>query len=273
MIIASISIIFINFFQRKKRNDEFNEEIEIVSEENSPKHYWILIIIASITGISGYLFTIYTAVGLIGPSLPSFTDCLLSPVFIALISLVVFKEKLNKKMIFGFVIASFGSYLLITGGNIGIFVIENPNFIGYILALLSPVFWSTYTISIKKIKEINNKNSEFLNLSYITYLGCLELFILVLLTNQLFVFFSNILNLILFLCALYLGLGAFVIDYYIWNLSLKKLKSSKVASFLYIQPFITLLFSILFQRPDPISLLNIIGGIIVLIAVLIINYK
>ena len=273
LIIASISITIINVIYKNKGKDEIYEEIEIINNKNSLKRYWSLIIIASITGISGYLFTIYTAVGLIGPSLPSFTDCLLSPIFIAFISLVIFKEKLNRKMIIGFVIASIGSYLLITGGNIRILIFENPNFIGYILALLSPVFWSTYTISIKKIKEINKRNSDFRNLSYITYFGCLELFILILLTNQLFIFLSNILNLILFLCALYLGLGAFIIGYYIWNFSLKKLKSSKVASFLYIQPFITLLFSFLFQRSDPISLLNVVGGIIILISVLIIDNK
>jgi len=64
-----------------------------------------------------------------------------------------------------------------------------------------------------------------------------------------------------------------VLGYYIWQNSQKLLKSSKVASFLYIEPFLTLIFSFLLQRSETILLWNIIGGVIVLIAVLIINYK
>ena len=49
--------------------------------------------------------------------------------------------------------------------------------------------------------------------------------------------------------------------------------SSNIASFLYIEPVLTLMFSILFQRREPIVLWNILGGLIVLVAVIIINYK
>ena len=61
--------------------------------------------------------------------------------------------------------------------------------------------------------------------------------------------------------------------FYVWQRSQKELKSAKGASFLYIEPFLTLLFSLLLQREDVIMLGNLIGGIIVLIAVIIINYK
>jgi len=73
--------------------------------------------------------------------------------------------------------------------------------------------------------------------------------------------------------ALYLGIGAFGIGYFIWNFSHEKLKSSKIASFLYMQPFVTLIFSIIFQRSQTFNIINLLGGIIVLIALLVINYK
>ncbi|GAF97786.1 unnamed protein product, partial [marine sediment metagenome] len=44
-------------------------------------------------------------------------------------------------------------------------------------------------------------------------------------------------------------------------------------SFLYLQPFITLILSIIFQRNDVIGLWNIIGGLIVMVALVVINYK
>jgi drug/metabolite transporter (DMT)-like permease len=86
-------------------------------------------------------------------------------------------------------------------------------------------------------------------------------------------FVLNFLNLIIFVCALYLGLACYVFGYYIWQKSQKKLKSSKVASFLYIEPFLTLIFSLLFRRNEQIFVWNIVGGIIVLSAVLLINYE
>jgi drug/metabolite transporter (DMT)-like permease len=110
-------------------------------------------------------------------------------------------------------------------------------------------------------------------LKYIAYLGTIELFLFVLLNNELLIFISNMFNVILILCSLYVGILCYILGYYIWQKSQLTLKSSKVASFLYIEPFITLLFSILLQRSETIIFWNIIGGVIVLMAVLIINYK
>ena len=86
-------------------------------------------------------------------------------------------------------------------------------------------------------------------------------------------FIVNIINPIAFLTAIYLGIGCYVLGYYIWQKSQSMLKSFKVASFLYIEPFLTLIFSMLLQRTEDIVMWNIIGGVIVLGAVLLINYK
>jgi len=142
---------------------------------------------------------------------------------------------------------------------------NSPNFLGYILSLLAPLMWSFYTIAIKKVKQFDSSRTDFQNLKNISIFGVIEFFILVIITGQLSIFLNNFLNIIVFLCALYLGLGAFY--------SLKKLRSSSVASFLYLQPFITLILSIIFQRSDVIGLWNIIGGLIVMVALVIINYK
>jgi len=72
---------------------------------------------------------------------------------------------------------------------------------------------------------------------------------------------------------IYLGIGCYIVGYFIWQKSQKELKSSKGASFLYIEPFLTLIFSLLFNRTEPILIWNLAGGFVVLLAVLIINYK
>ncbi len=273
LIIAAVSMIIIDFYLRKKNNKKATMTFDKNINNGSKKNYWLYIALASLAGVSLYLITIYSAISLLGPSLPVLVDCLINPILITLLSLVIFKEKLSKNKVIGFIIASFGAFLLITGGNIGVLQPNSPNFLGYILALLAPLMWSFYTIAIKKVKQFDSSRTDFQNLKNISIFGVIEFFILIIIAGQLNIFLNNLLNIIVFLCALYLGLGAFVIGYYIWSYSLKKLRSSSVASFLYLQPFITLILSIIFQRNDVIGLWNIIGGLIVMVALVIINYK
>ncbi len=273
LIIAAISMILIDLYLRKKNFKNPTLVSDKAINNGSERKYWLYIVLASLAGVSIYLLVIYSAISLIGPSLPVLVDCLINPILITLLSLVIFKEKLSKNKVVGFIIASFGAFLLITGGNIGVLQPNSPNFLGYILALLAPLMWSFYTIAIKKVKQFDSSRTDFQNLKNISIFGVIEFLILVIITGQLSIFLNNFLNIVVFLCALYLGLGAFVIGYYIWSYSLKKLKSSSVASFLYLQPFITLILSIIFQRNDVIGLWNIIGGLIVMIALVIINYK
>ena len=266
-------MIIIDWYFRMKNNKKSALIFAKNTKNGSERNYWLCIVLASLVGVSLYLFIIYSAISLIGPSLPVLVDCLINPILITLLSLVIFKEKLSINKVIGFIIASFGAYLLITGGNIGVLQPNSPNFLGYIFALLAPLMWSIYTIAIKKVKQFDRSRTDFQNLKNISIFGAIEFFILIIITGQMNIFLNNFLNLIVFLCALYLGLGAFVIGYYIWSYSLKKLKSSSVASFLYLQPFITLILSIIFQRNDVIGLWNIIGGLIVMGALVIINYK
>lgn len=236
------------------------------------KNDWILILIASFTGISFFFLAQYSAIELIGPSLPALFVCLLAPVIIALLALIFFKEKLNLLKIIGFIIATVGGFLLVTGGDLNTLSPESPKFIGYLFALITPLLWSIYSTSTKKITERTSSSSIIMN-KYIAYFGTIELTIFLIINGEILIFIHNFLNIVLFLCALYLGLGCYILGFYIWQNSQKLLKSSKVASFLYIEPFFTLIFSFLLQRSETILLWNIIGGIIVLIAVLIINYE
>ncbi|MFX1488429.1 MAG: DMT family transporter [Promethearchaeota archaeon] len=266
-IIASIAFIIIDLYLKLK-----NKFIPYKSKERIKfsKKNWIYIILASFTGVSFFFFAQYSAIQIIGPSLPALFVCLLAPVIITSLALIFFKEKLNLSKIIGFVIATIGGFLLITGGNVENLKPTSPNFLGYIFALITPFLWAFYTTLAKKVSK---DQSNMVMLKYIAYLGTFELLIFVLINNEFWIFVRNFLNIILFLCALYTGIICYVIGYFIWQNSQSKLKSSKVASFLYVEPFFTLLFSILFKRIETIVIWNIIGGVIVLIAVLIINYK
>ncbi|MHA1411547.1 MAG: DMT family transporter [Promethearchaeota archaeon] len=279
LIIASIFLFLIDIVLKlikKDNQDTHNSDVNLNTRinPNNEKRRYLLLFLASLTGITLYLSIIYTAVQIIGPSLPTFTDCLLSPLFITIFSLALKYEHLTSHLIIGFSIASVGAFFLITGGNLSILALKSPQFLGYVLIFLSPMCWSTYSIIIKKLQKYNaGRFSSFKDLKIICFFAMLELGILTLFTGQFFILIFNFFNLNLMISALYLGIGAFGIGYFIWNFSHKKLKSSKIASFLYMQPFVTLIFSIIFQRSQTFNIINLLGGIIVLIALLVINYK
>jgi len=267
-LIASLTFFIIDvvLFIRKKRK---NFKMQKVQEPFS-RSDWILLFVASITGVSLFFFSQYSAIAIIGPSLPALFVCLLAPLVITILALFFFNEKLNTRKFLGFVLATIGSFLLITGGNIKNLAPTAPNFLGYLFALITPLLWGIYSIITKKITK---NNSSMTIIKYIGYFGMVELLIFVIIRNEIHIFMSNLFNPILIIWALYTGILCYIIGYYIWQNSQVKLKSSKVASFLYIEPFITLFFSLLLQRQETIVLWNIMGGFIVLGAVLIINYK
>jgi len=269
-IIASLSFLILDIYYKVTKRGKIHQNQSDLNQNEITKNGWLLMILASFTGVSFFFLAQYTAIEIIGPSLPALFVCLITPVLITILALFFFKEKLNKLKIIGFAIATIGGFLLVTGGNINTLAPDSPNFLGYLFALLTPLLWAVYSTVTKKISKTS---SSIVMNKYIAYFGTLELFIFVLVNGEILIFFENFLNISLLISALYLGLGCYVLGYYIWQNSQKNLKSSKVASFLYIEPFLTLVFSFLLRRSEIIVLWNIIGGIIVLIAVLIINYK
>ena len=267
--ITTIIFVIIDIYVKLKKGRDISTE-KNESKVKLTKNDWYLLIFSSFTGVSFFFYTQYNAIEIIGPSLSSLIVCLLVPVIITILSLIFFDEKLDKFKVIGFLMATIGGYLLITGGDITNLTPESPHFIGYVLALLQPILWSLYSIATKKLIKTHTTMDV---LKYVSYLGVIELFVLVLINGEFIAFINGIGNIIVFLCVLYLSLGCYVIGYYIWQTSQHKIESSKVTSFLYVEPFLTLLFSIIFQRSEIIVIWNIIGGLIVLFAVLLINYK
>lgn len=269
-LIVSLVFIILDiyfFINRKIQTNKIEERKEKVVYS---KRECIYIFIASLCGTTIFFVIQYYSIDLIGPTLPALFVCLLSPVLITVLALIFFKEKLTTVKLLGFVIATIGGFLLVTGGDLRNLTPKSPNFIGYLYALITPLLWAIYTIATKKISK---EKSNLITLKYIAYFGTVELFVFVLLNNELLIFIQNLTNVFVIITGLYLGIGCYIIGYFIWQKSQKELKSSKGASFLYIEPFLTLIFSMLLNRPEPILIWNLVGAFIVLAAVLIINYK
>ncbi|MEJ2279302.1 MAG: DMT family transporter [Candidatus Lokiarchaeota archaeon] len=177
-VFASISFLIIDlikYIKSKNKSNPYDDKKKMDHGilSNFSTNQWILLIIASFSGISIFFFTQYTAIQMIGPSFPALVVCLLAPVLISIFAIFIFGEKLKTIKVIGYIIASVGAFLLITGGNLSVLNPDSVNFLGYLFALLTPILWSVYSTLTKKLTL---SESTLLITKYISYLGSIELF-------------------------------------------------------------------------------------------------
>jgi len=275
-IVASVAFAVISPFEKliKKNNAPMNDNQknldsinELKTNIDSRKRDFLKILICSVIGGSLFFYIQYTSIELIGPSTSALIVCLLSPIFIAILSLIYFNEKLNLLKIGGFVLASIGTIILISRGDLNNINIFSQNIIGTLFGLSMPILWAIYSTLLKDLSK-RYKTSKIMR--YIIYFGTIELFIFVILMGELYIFVENFFNLYIFINIAYISILAYAFGQFLWAYSLKKLESSKVASFLYAEPFLTLLFSFILGIEQNI-LIPLFGGILILIAVIIIS--
>jgi drug/metabolite transporter (DMT)-like permease len=89
-IIASLAFIVIDFF-RIFKNRKSNESPSKKSDGTvSLKKTILLLLFASLSGVSLFFLSQYLAIQLIGPSLPALFVCLLAPIIISILALFFF---------------------------------------------------------------------------------------------------------------------------------------------------------------------------------------
>ena len=186
-----------------------------------------------------------------------------APIFMALLAIIFFKEKINFVQGTGILIAMFGLLLLIGKGNItSIDLIRNK---GDLLVLASAFTWGVYSMVNKKI------TLTYSPLMTILYLFLMMSIIIVPLNLSSAVIESVIhLSTVGWISILFLGLFCSGIAYVIWAYSLRDLESAKVGAFLYFEPIITVAAAwVLLQ--ESITILMLVSGIIITVGVILVN--
>ena len=186
-----------------------------------------------------------------------------APIFMTLLAIIFFKEKLSFVQGTGILIAMFGLLLLIGKGDVtNIDLIQNK---GDLLVLASAFTWGVYSMVNKKI------TLSYSPLMTILYLFIMMSIIIVPLNLSSAVIESVIhLSTIGWISVLFLGLFCSGIAYVIWAYSLRDLESAKVGAFLYFEPLITVAAAwILLQ--ESITILMLISGIIITFGVILVN--
>ncbi len=188
-----------------------------------------------------------------------------TPVFMAILSIIFFKEKLSKTKIIGIIVAFSGLILLVSRSNM-----SNIRFIeqkGDLMVLASAFTWSVYSLVNKKI-----------SLKYPPMMTILFLFIMMAVFISPFTVTRQSINAVIHLSLigwvsiLFLGIFCSGIAYVLWAKSLKELEATKVGSFLYLEPFVTVL-SAWFILSETITLTIILSGLIITAGVILVNRK
>ena len=188
-----------------------------------------------------------------------------TPVFMAILSIIFFKEKLSKTKIIGIIVAFSGLLLLVSRSNM-----SNIKFIeqkGDLLVLASAFTWSVYSLVNKKI-----------SLKYPPMMTILFLFIMMAVIISPFTVTRQSINAVIHLSLigwvsiLFLGIFCSGIAYVLWAKSLKEHEATKVGSFLYLEPFVTVLSAWLILS-ETITLTIILSGLIITAGVILVNRK
>ena len=186
-----------------------------------------------------------------------------APIFMALLGLIFFKEKLTLFKITGIITATFGLLLLVGNGNpLNIDLIQNK---GDLLVLSSAFTWGIYSMVNKKI-----------SLSYSPLMTVFYLFIMMAIIIIPFNLDSSSIKSVIHLSALgwisvlFLGLLCSGVSYVIWSYSLRDLDSAKVGAYLYFEPFVTVIAAWILLNEN-VTILMIISGLIITVGVYLVN--
>lgn len=218
----------------------------------------LLFLSLGLSGVTLYFFVENTALKY---TLASNVGLLLStaPIFTALLAhFFTQDERFNKNFLIGFLVAIVGIFLVIFNGK---FVLKlNP--IGDVLALMAAVFWSVYSILLKKVsKEYNHIYVARKTFFY----GLLTIIPMTFLLGS-DLKATNGISLNLVLNVVFLGLGASAMCFVFWNNAISTLGAIKSNNYVYLVPLITMVTSVIILH-EKVNALMIGGCILILLGV------
>lgn len=211
--------------------------------------FWLMA--GGIFGGSLYFFTENTALGITQASNVSFLICT-APLLTTILSLLFYKsEKATKGLIGGSLLALAGVGLVVFNGS----VILKISPVGDLLTLLAALSWAFYSLIIRKMT--GRYPTVFITRKIFFYgvLTILPAFLLHPLQPDLDILLQPIvLSNLLFLAVL-----ASLICYVLWNVVLKQLGTVRASNYIYLNPLVTMVASMMILQ-EQITLFALIGA-------------
>lgn len=188
-----------------------------------------------------------------------------TPIFMALLGLIILKEHLVWYQVAGIILAAFGVLLVVTKGDLAAITAGTFSAPGDILVLISAPNWAVFSaLSRSGLKRYPSTLMMF----YVMSFGWIFTTILFL-TNSGIGQLSSI-PADGWIAILFLGVFCSGIAYIFWYDALKVLPVAQTGAFLYLEPIITVIIAALVLR-EAFLLATLVGGITILIGVWLVN--
>ena len=211
------------------------------------KHFFFLILSGISMGLSWmFLYEAYSRIGVSISSLLYYCG----PIIVMALSPVIFKERLTKRKLTGFLVVFFGIVLvngnLISGGN---------NLFGLFCGVMSAIMYSFMVIFNKKAAKISGLENSLLQLA----VSCLTVAVFVLFRGNFSISIpQNSILPLLFLGMVNTGIGCFL-----YFSKLEKLPVQSVSVLGYIEPLSAVILSVIVLN-ESMSVVQIVGAVLVI---------
>lgn len=188
-----------------------------------------------------------------------------SPIFMAILGVIVLKEYLAWYQVAGIILAALGVLVVVSKGDLSSISAGNFGAPGDVLILISAINWAVFsTISRSGLK----RHSSTLMMFYVMGFGWLF-------SSVLFFAGTGIGQISQipragWLAILFLGVFCSGIAYIFWYGALKDLPVAQTGAFLYVEPFITVMVAALLIR-EAITPASLVGGLAILFGVWLVN--
>ena len=189
----------------------------------------------------------------------------ITPVLMAILGFIFFKEKILGQQIAGILISFFGLLLLVGKGDLGnIDLIQNK---GDLLIVASSFTWAVYSI-VSKRATINC--SPLITTFYLLLIMAVVTAPFTLNTEDI----NKIINLSFngWMAIIFLGIFCSGVGYYLWARALSEMSASRAGAFLYLEPFVTFFFATIMLNEN-VTLITFLSGLIIIAGVILVNRK
>lgn len=178
-----------------------------------------------------------------------------NPIFIALLSALVHKERMGLKKVLGIFISFLGLCIVVTNGELSSLNADSSAIYGAFVMLIAAICWAVYTVAGKQIlREYSPVTS-----TTITFMIGTLCFLPLLRNSE----FPERISPIGWFSVFYLGIASGVVGYLLYNRALTKLEASEAGVFLYTIPVFAMMLSAIFLG-EVITPVIVIGAALVI---------
>lgn len=232
---------------------------EIISTSDFPR-----IAAAAFTGVAFNMLTFFKGLSLTSPISAS-VIMPITPILVLILSAILLKERMLKRSVFGIIVGLSGTALLVLYGK-SVGAATNAN-LGNFLVFLNAASYGLYLIVVKKLMD---KYNAFNFVKWIYLFG----FIMVLpfgWSDVMEISWATLPQLIVWKIVFVVVFSTFL-TYLLNLLSMRELKPTTIAVFIYLQPLFAAIFAIAVGK-DELNWIKVVSAMMIFIGVALVTQK